>query len=211
MTLRRLGIIPAAGKATRFGGITKELLPCKTGRSFLCEAIYRLDQCDAIVLVTNTEKIAEHAREAERACSAVPVFLATQRYNRDIFGAIRTALDIPADEYYFTMPDTYMRPRPFPNHRNHDFEMGVFDTLHPERYGCIVDGKVINKQRIEELPVKAWGVLAFSVECATLWMKNGMTDYTEAINLAIEWYGLHTWDIGEYFDNASFEDYRGWL
>ena len=54
----RIGILPAAGKAVRFGGVLKELLPLPNGLSFLYEtylssAGQRLCRADRMFLILN--------------------------------------------------------------------------------------------------------------------------------------------------------------
>ncbi|HUV91926.1 MAG TPA: nucleotidyltransferase family protein [Anaerolineales bacterium] len=199
----KLGIIPAAGKSTRFGGILKELLPLPNGNSFLREAVNRTEMfCDRTVVISQPEKIAQHALELGSR-----VIYAVQEGENDIWSAIRTAICIPADTYMFTMPDTYLDRRTFALYKGSDFAMGLFTTHTPERFGCLVDGIVINKKSVLTTPVHAWGVLAWSKKVAEFWKACLFTDYTVAINAAIDQFGVETWKIASYFDNASVNDY----
>jgi len=79
----KLGIIPAAGQASRFGGLNKELLPTRDGTSFLMKAVQRLP-VDRVVIVTNTDKIAAHARVIGSAAD-----YDIQQGASDICGAIK--------------------------------------------------------------------------------------------------------------------------
>ena len=201
--LYNLGVIPAAGSATRFGGILKELLPLPNGNSLLREAINRLDMfCDATVIVTTPEKIQAHAKEA-----GIRAIYAIQEGDNDIWSAIRTAISIPADTYLFTMPDTYLDRHTFVSYKGGEFGMGLFVTDKPERFGCLVDGKVVNKAKNVLTPAHAWGVLAWTSLVADMWREGIYADYTDAINAAIEEFGAETWKIGLYYDNASLADY----
>lgn len=198
----KLGIIPAAGKSTRFGSILKELLPLPNGQSFLREAVSRLECCDDIVLVTNRAKIQAH--EAELGGRVIYI---VQDGDNDILSAIKSALRLKADYYLFTMPDTYLDRITFHNYKYSHFGMGLFQTNNPERFGCLVDGKIINKQPSVLTPCQAWGVMAWSYMIADFWAAWDFIDYTEAINEAIRVAGLETWKIENYHDNASVNDY----
>ena len=193
----KVGIIPAAGKAQRFGGTLKELLPLPDGRSFLRAAVHRLP-VDLVVIVTNKEKIQEHAREI----GGDAVYM-VQRGD-DIMGAIMTALDVRADRYYFTMPDTVTDTDNIPDAH---FCMGYFMTDKPERFGCIVNGHVINKAAEVITPAHAWGTLTFDALVADLWRERQPQDYTTAINMAIHEFGYVLHPLNYYNDNASIQDY----
>jgi hypothetical protein len=75
----------------------------------------------------------------------------------------------------------------------------------------LVNGRVENKNPHLQHPRQAWGNLVWSSRCVALWRKVQPQSYTEAINMAIAEYGLHTWELDHYYDMASFEDYREWL
>lgn len=196
----KIGIVPAAGKAERFGGILKELLPAHNGKSFLCHAINRLP-VDMIVLITNPIKVRQHMIDIGQ--DAVYVM----QKGDGLWGAILTALEFDADEYYFTMPDTMISDKAFNKAPEGHLVFGTFETGQPERFGCIVDEKIIDKPEGLEGNQKAWGIFRFSYEVADLWREVKLEDYTAALNLAIDLYGLKTWDIGKYHDNANIQEY----
>jgi hypothetical protein len=201
MSSNRLGIIPAAGKAERFGGILKELMPTLDGNTFLTHAMTRLSYaCAQMVVITTPEKIAEHARELNYYA-----FYAVQSGNRDIYSAIKTALEFEADFYVFTMPDTLMPFDSFKGCTFSDFELGLHFTDKPERYGMLRDGRIVNKEPGEA--GMAWGVISWSRAVAEYWLSQSIDNYTDAINLAIAKFGLKTWDLEYYYDNASMHDY----
>ena len=211
--MTRLGIIPAAGKAYRFNGVYKELLPCEEGTTFLRRTYSLLRQyCDAVVLVTNEEKICAHAREL----GSMVIYMLQPRgkntIGEDIMGAIYQAMTLEAERYYFAMPDTYLPQTAFYNtDSNVDFQMGVFETYNTERFGILQDDVVLNKRPGLSLPAKAWGVLIWSERVRRFWLEGGPTSYTEAFNLAIKRYGYSTFDLEYYYDIASFEDYKKYL
>lgn len=199
----RVGVIPAAGKAKRFGGVLKECLPLPGG-TLIELAISRLP-VDTVLVVTRPDKIAQHAEVLQdRAIYLV------QNGNNDIWSAIESALRIAADYYYFTMPDTVMPENAFyiaPQYA--DFALGTFETDMPERFGVLQDGKVINKEKGLNVPAKAWGVIIWSRKVRDFWLQSEIKDYTHAINLAIMAFGLDTWPLAYYHDISCMSDYMG--
>ena len=197
-----VGIIPAAGKAQRFGGIHKELLPLKSS-SLVEEAIARVEHTDAVVLVTNTDKIRNHAQLlGDRVTYLV------QSMGGDIWGAILTAIRaMPAKRYYFTMPDTYMPRESLRKPPTGDFGMWTFQTNTPERFGCIVDGFVRNKETGLQTPALAWGALTWTDAVRDLWLEREIPTYTDAFNLALGAFPSGTAKLGFYHDVSCLMDY----
>ena len=213
MGLNSLGVIPAAGKANRFNGLYKELLPCKEGVSFLSKTYALLrEHCDAVVLVTNEEKIAAHARDLGSNVLYLIQWRGRNFIGTDIMGAIYQALTIPAKRYYFAMPDTVVPQTTFYlADPNSDFQLGVFETHITERFGVLEDGFVMDKRPNLPLPAKAWGVLVWSYKVRDLWLEARPENYTEAINMAIKKFGYTTFDLEHYYDIAFFDDYMKYL
>lgn len=211
-----LGLIPAAGNGNRWGGFSKEMLPVKEG----CWLIDHTAQAmlnggaEAVVVVASEAKIGFLARHLATRSDGTPLFFAVQRGNQDMWSAIQEGLGFPAERWLFAMPDTYYPRDAFENIPDAPFGMGIFDTHRPERFGTLRDGQVINKQgRSDRGPYSAWGLLTWDASCVEAWERQGLTlsTYTDAINLAIARYGLHTWPLAYYHDFARLEDYEQWL
>ena len=199
MTYRRIGVIPAAGKAIRFGRIPKELLPLPDGRALIDHAVDRLQFCDRIVLVTSDEKLPFH-----QAIAGDRVTIVCQEGN-EMFGAWMTACSLyKGDRYYMTMPDTYIDGSAFEGCPEAiEFALGLFDTYEPHRFGVLAEGGVRDKWDNAPVPAKAWGALMWSRKVYEEWAADKrLWDYTKAINNALH-YGLNTWNIGKYFDCAD--------
>jgi len=194
----KIGIIPAAGKAVRFGGVDKELLELN-GKTMLEHAAARLP-VDQIVLITTEQKLRKHFQALPQAIFAI------QEGNQDLWSAIKTGLSLRADRYFMTMPDTYMRPDVFKDAPQEDFNIGTFTTNKPERFGVIRGNRVIDKQA--GTPATAWGVLTWSRNVRDYWLKCEVNNFCEAINVAMTAFYFQTWDIGDYHDLASMEDYK---
>lgn len=199
----KVGIIPAAGQALRFGGVIKELLPLPDGRTLLEHAVDRLCHCDRIVVVSNASKVDKHIPKLLGKAGVV-----IQQGN-EMWGAIQTAMvTYDADQYYLTMPDTWMMRRAFEGVPEVDFGYGYFITERPERFGCLMGNRFEDKPQFAYTPAVAWGVLTWSKHAKRMWLTKRPSDYTEAINFAIEQYNHTHWSIGPYFDCASIEDYE---
>lgn len=205
----KLGIIPAAGKGSRWGGYNKELLPVSPGCwliNYTVDAMLR-GGADALLVVTNETKLPALVAHLK----GVPVYYALQRGNRDIWSAIEEGLDLPADYYLFGMPDT-LYPADVFERMNGAFSMGLFETTTPERFGVLHGGHVVNKQRLDGDVFKAWGVLGWSRSTAELWRDRQPETYTEAINMALEDVRDTQYiDMATYHDMATFKDYHDYL
>lgn len=204
---KNLGIIAAAGKATRFGGVLKELLPCGESLSFLSRnaGILR-NYCDRIITITNEYKISEHAIAlGDRSLYAI------QRGDDDIKSAILTGLEIEAQNYYFVMADTYIPRFGFADRVGGDFVMGCFETDSPARFGVLRGDKVVNKE--PGAPGRAWGVLCFSHRVRCYWLAYQIIyiDYTNMINAAMRRFQYKTFPIAYYYDMASFGEYKRFI
>ncbi len=208
MALNRLGIIPAAGVAKRFGGVFKELLPIGETMTLLSRTVDTLEMIpvDKTVVVTNPLKIAAHAV----ALHGRNVTFITQIDKPDIWGAIASTLNIDADWYYFIMPDTMQEQGRFPLFPDHRFMLGLFETFDPQNYGVLLNGEVVNKNQALIPPQTAWGTLVWSRECVELWKKylTDIRDYTHAFNMAMEQLGWGTYSLSYYFDCGTFERYK---
>jgi hypothetical protein len=203
-TYDTIGIIPAAGKASRFGGILKEMLPAHDGVSLISHAYKRLKRhCDLIVVVTNTDKVQHHMTALKG------VAFVEQQKQTDLIGAVQAAMEIRAKRYLFTMPDTYASETAFDNMPQSFLSLGLFLTHKPERFGCLVDKAIYDKQATTPSPAMAWGALSWECSARDIWL-NAPT-LTDGLNNIIAQHGYSTWDIGDYYDMASMRDYADYI
>ena len=211
--MKTLGVIPAGGKASRWGGYLKELLPLYDGLSIIDHSVEAMEAAsvDAILVVTNRAKLAPLASHLGRRPWYVPILYAVEERGLDIWGGILEALRVEADEYLFAMPDTFYPPGAFQVRPESDFALAIHQTAKPERFGILQGNQVINKREHPPGVYDAWGLIAWSGRVAELWRAADIGNYTEAINAAIEGFGLKTWHIDYYHDMATFDDYRDWI
>ena len=207
MTYKTLGIIPAAGNASRFNRTPKELLPVGDGLSLLMRTVSMMRfYADDVVIITKPSKAPIHMIDVGAKAIYLP-----QEGDNDIFSAIMTAVRIPAERYLFAMPDTFIPPAAFSNMPSSMFSLGLFDTDKPERFGVLQDKRIANKKRDIEPPCMAWGVLSWTQEVVEHWRKVEPENYTHAINCAMAQFGFATWKLDYYYDMATFDDYSKFI
>lgn len=205
----KVGIIPAAGKASRFNGNFKELLPAPDGRPLIAHAVERLSFCDEVFVVTSLEKYPIHKMALGESVHYVP------QTGHELWGAMRSGYRAVDSAFYFmTMPDTYTSPDAFKPclstiHLS-DFGMGLFTTNEPQRFGTVHNGYVCDKNPNVPVPARAWGVLAWSQKTACLWESLVLENYTRAINYGL---GINycVWSIPYYYDCGDIDSYIDFL
>lgn len=204
----RLGLLPAAGSAARFHHVPKELLPFGSQEVLLQRAFRTLRSvCDDVVVVSNPQKIAQHA-------AVVPEALFVNQIDpSDIWGAMLAGMRIRADRYYFMMPDTVVPPDAFQENwvmkdeMKDDLAFGTFTTQTPERFGVFVNGTIVNKQAGLPIPATAWGVLVWNQAVRDHWLSGNYQTYTQALNGAMRRFSYAAFNLSYYYDLASFDDY----
>lgn len=206
MATRRLGIIPAAGSANRFGGVIKELLPVAKDMAVIDYTIQAMKQggANAIVVVTSGRKIGPLSEHR-------PSLLYTLQVEaRDIWGAILAGMRYEADEYLFAMPDTVVPYDAFDRNMTADFELGTFWTDQPERFGMIRHDGIHNKRPGEA--GAAWGVLMWRKKVRDYWIEydHDIQNYTNAFNMAMSIYSWKAYELSGYNDISNFEEYK-WI
>ena len=211
--MKTLGIVPAAGRAERFGGTIKELLPYGD-ESLLRRTIRVLKTggADQIVILTNPEKVHMHVQDTH---SIGKLCYVIQQGDALLDGIMSITLE--ADRYLFAMPDTLLPEKCFGYISGRDsFYLGLFNTIEGHRFG-VWQGTYLDNQIDDKRPehkgedCQAWGVVAWPKAAMYLWRKNNYTDHTEAFNHAIKTFGAETGEIDYYHDIADFEEYKNAL
>lgn len=204
--IERLGIIPAAGKAERWGGMPKELIPIGN-ETLLDRTVLAMEngKADAIMLITNTEKAPLHIQHLKNK----PILYKIQQGKKDLWSAICESFSIGASMNYFAMPDTYFNTDIFGKMSRLDFNIGYFETREPERFGVISEYEIIDKQPTGGVQ-KAWGVLSWSYKVAEFWtlFMDQIETHTQAFNMAISQFGFSMTKLDYYHDVANYEYYK---
>lgn len=210
-----LAVIPAAGRASRFGGVFKELLPVGEGTSLLVNALRQARSLGATdyAVVTRASKRELHADHLSRHADLDPFFL-VQLGAGDMWGAIQTTLPLRRDSL-LVMPDTVFRTRDSVP-RNCDFSLGLFETEQPERFGVLSDGMLFNKSTALTGRQLAWGTVYWSANVAEFWrqweaLRGSFASFTAAFQWAMDAFGFETFALDAYYDLGTWESYREFI
>lgn len=209
-----LGIIPAAGEGSRWGQFQKELLPIGKEQWLIDCAVSALvtGGADKICIVTSPNKIHTHAQHfMKEKYRDINIFYIIQKDPSDLWGAIKATFPYTNGYNLFAMPDTLIPNFVFPYERKYDFSLGLFTTDMPEKFGVFDGGRVFNKDPNITGVRKAWGLLSWSANVVEYWKLCKPSNYTEAINKALEKFTYGTFTLPYYWDFASWEDYCSWV
>lgn len=219
--INKVGFIPAAGKGTRWGKFHKEMLPIGENRWLIDSAIdaFRVSKVEHIYIVTSQEKIGVHSLHFQNPkYSGLEISFLIQKYQEDIWGAFKTFLPFAGKMNYFVMADTLIPSNSFPDYSYlwdsdlaSDFNLGLFTTDKPDRFGVIHDGRIVNKSKDLVGEHKAWGTMLWTEFITDFWNKVKPLDYTDAINLALEHTKPYYYNLDYYYDFASWKDYQEWM
>lgn len=209
--MKTLGIIPAAGKAERFGNIYKEFLPDKDGVSLLERATKLLDFCDYTIIVTREHKVTSQ----RHICQEQDYIL--QRFGAGLHAAIMTGARHIASTYFVVMPDTVFEPSIFDMFgaklydQEIDLYLGCFETSMPNRFGVKVGDKWVDKPDIKSgfAYFKAWGFIGFSHRLRDDFAS---MEIAEFINYCYDTgKNIAEAEMTSYHDMATIEDYKEYL
>jgi MobA-like NTP transferase domain len=214
-----LGVIPAAGQASRFGGVMKELLPIADGSCLLDSAVRRaqLLGADEIVVVSRVWKLAAHAGHLSRTVKHVQVSYTVQDDDSELWGAIRTTLSRRQDSI-LVMPDTTFRhSEGIP--ADCDLAFGTFMTEEPQRFSVLYEGRIRTKMpptRPGRQHWIAWGCVFWSQAVVEGWlrreqMRGVYKHYDEAFQEALSAFGCQQFALEDYNDLGSLAHYKEYM
>jgi hypothetical protein len=203
-----IGIVPAAGRAVRFGGTLKELLPWEGGH-LLGNTVTILQQyCENVIVITRPDKIMQHAQALE----GYGATFVLQEGDNLLSGLKSITWD--SDYYLFAMPDTVFPLDAFPETFDMSkFQIGLFNTTEGHKFGVWReddDGGWIGDKHPEnkDIPRQAWGLLGWPRAAMQILRDTYLKEHTDAFNLAIAEVGYETFPMAYYLDLADFDQYR---
>lgn len=208
-------IIVAGGKASRFDGVIKELLPINDNGLTTLEHNLHLAfnrfNVDEVVIVTNTDKVAQHAAAIRLyGFHHNDIFLRIQASN-ELAGAISDGISLYADSNIVLLADTYKEINDSVDLNNipNDLTFGVFNT-EPARFSILHNGKIITKPSNLHGIYKAWGIIALGKVSTRLFSRFSITmpHYDDILNRIINVVGYATFPIDVYFDNGNIDVYE---
>jgi len=207
--IKSLSIIPAAGRAERFGGCMKELLPISDDMTLLKRQVGAMQVEGGSTVVITSERKARSHREHLVQHGEV---LLREQGNLTLQGAwaaILEGLYFEAERYYYAYPDVYMPTDWIADDTGQDFVIWVHYTDAPDRFGCLHHGQIHDKEFTSGM-YTAYGALAWSKKVRDYWMDNidNIKTHTDAFNMAMEEFGYICLSLDYYHDIASFKDYK---
>ena len=201
---QRVGLVPAAGLATRLGIATpKELLPFR-GKAIINYSIEDLVEAGVnsivVVIRSGKESIRDHLNQAFPSQHFAFVFQRGPIGN--LLDAIRASYpSIRGKEVLFRMADTYLDPNPFPSQalrRGYEVALHCFEAPGDEwRHFGVIDeatGRVIDKPS-EWVSRVCWGALTWDGRFSE--RLTAATELPTAINAAQSFYQVN---IESYID-----------
>jgi hypothetical protein len=110
-------------------------------------------------------------------------------------------------------PDTYYPADIFKREFAGDFNLILFETDEPERFGVVADDAIWDKSDLYTGHQHAYGAVVWSMEVVEFWKDHldVIIDHTHAFNLAMTEFGFETYHMDYYHDMATFEDYVEFL
>ncbi len=211
-----LAVIPAGGRADRFGGIYKECLPIGENEYLLTSALRQAQRLGAtdFAITTRVEKIATHMGLLGRHCRDLNPQAFIQTDADDLWGAIRLTFPLRR-ESILVLPDTVFTTRE--RIPQADLAFGVFTTNEPRRFSVLSGGGILfTKSKVLTGPQQAWGTVYWSAEVAAYWRMwedaNGpFLSYDNAFQYAIREFGYKTFKLDSYFDLGTWGAYSGYV
>ena len=212
-----LTILPAGGRAERFDGIYKELLPIGPREFLLSAAIRRAHALGAerALVISNQDKRPTHERFLARHASEFDVTLSVRsEHDEDLWTAL--SREIPLDEPSFlVLPDTSWRCHGrIPT--GAEIAFGVFETDEPHRFSLIHDGGILTKPEDATGTWQAWGCVWWSAKVARFWRDQqaahgAYPHYDRAFEHAMREFGHQTFPILEYRDMGNWDAYASFM
>ena len=212
-SMNRLGLIPAAGEASRWNGTMKELLPIGEEGSLLSRTIAVMERGAArpTMIVTSPRKATSIFQHLAGRHEGIGYVLQSDK-SRDVWGAIRESFAYNPAWTLYAMPDTYVPLDAFYRKMTSDFMLGVFRTDKAERFGVInALGTIDDKpERLAGTKQWAWGVLAWSRRVVDFWKAQDyqIESHTDAFNQAIQKFGCESFKLDYYYDISNWSDYE---
>jgi hypothetical protein len=211
-----LAIIPAGGRAERFGGIFKELLPIGEREYLLSSAIERSAKlgADRFLVVSNADKAAAHANFVQTRLAGYNVTLTVRRAcDTELWAGLRPTLPLCAESNLLVFPDTVFETSD--SIPACDFALGLFETAEPWRFGVLADGQIRDKDASLRGSHRAYGCVYWSAAVARDWWirdrARAYESHTEAFNEAMRVFGYRTFVISSYYDLGNWASYQAFV
>lgn len=181
--MRKIGLIPAAGLATRMGIDTPKELVEFNGRPIIDYTIMNLKNIgikDIVVVIRkDKESIQAHVNNVFSDLNFIYVYQTGKIGN--LIDAIKTAYDeIKGKTVYFGFPDTIMDTNPFDTDIFTDLQLLCFRADYPQCFGTVLSDCTIEDKPKEPKTDMCWGAIIWSKNFTEIIMEHD--DFTKALN-----------------------------
>jgi hypothetical protein len=205
-----VAILPCAGKAERWGGLLKELLPAGPGYAMIDRtmAAFMEAKASAVHVVASIEKLGPISAHISSRWQGA--FYSVQSDPRDLWGAVRQGIRLGGDRYLFAMPDTIYPVGSFTKDPGADLVLGLFPTDHGDRFGVVTNNLIMDKSAaFRGMSCWAWGVLMWSPRVAEWWIERDkrISSFPAALSAAMRQFGWTPVKLPYYHDICDFPAY----
>ncbi len=202
-------IIPAAGKATRFNGLLKELLPVGKDETPLLLAVKRALSITGQAIIITTEEKKPFHKAALQAYDRDIYYIIDRCPSGNLWNSVRLGLE-PSKDSGLILPDTVL---------NYSDEIpdaplafGVFQTDEAYRFSCL--NRELNQFETKPKDRRfgiAWGMVVWDAYVSDELVKSICSTADDNFNWLMRLVNWETFILSEYHDLASFEYYKKWL
>ncbi len=212
-----LTILPAGGRAERFDGIYKELLPIGEGDFLLSAAIRRASHlgADRALVISNADKLSTHTKFLARHAAPYSVDLQMRdERDEDLWAAMWRVMP-RTDAGFLVLPDTTWRcTGRIPEDAHLAF--GIFSTDEPYRFSLVHEGRILTKPNGLTGTWQAWGCVYWSAEVAAYWdreqkLRGMYPHYDRAFEAAMQEFGYGTFGLDDYHDLGTWNAYSAYV
>lgn len=210
-------ILPAGGRAERFDGIYKELLPIGQG-DFLLSAAIRRGQAlgsDRTLVLSSADKVATHARFLARHAAGFAVNLMVRSETDDHLWAALKRVIPRGEDALLVLPDTtWTCTERIPE--GAEIAFGVFRTDEPWRFSLVQGDRIVTKPADAVGTFEAWGCVWWSARVARFWereeaRRGPYPEYDRAFEAAMREFGYGTFRIENYSDLGTWSAYASFV
>lgn len=207
-------VIPAAGNATRFSGVWKELLPIsetECGLTYAVRTAWQYGRCSPVI-VTTAAKREVHASTIRTAGLSAEIIVKENPEDGDMWGSVLLGIDLTMSGGLI-LPDSVAVPQVVIANTA-AISFGCFVSTEPWRFSCL---DLTNSQRpaiLTKPQIKtaclAWGIVTWD-QAAAHQLSMARTHHDRAFEAVMQDRGYEVFSLNDYHDLGSFAHYWKYL
>lgn len=213
--MRYTGIIPAGGKAERFTGTIKELLPVAYNSVVLDYTVRAMIHAGVteIIVLAATHKAQAYAqyctKHYEKALRVV--FIGSEHV--ELWDALSWSFKTLVHDSQWVsigLADTVVPLHAY--ERKEPINLGTFATNEAHRFSVVEGNRIVTKShRFTDAPMRAWGTITLSEHVVHYINGNKYTHYDEALTDAMQNYQTNVFWLTHYDDLGDIEHYARFI